>query len=276
MIILNSIEKLNCDTVITIGNFDGVHIGHRKLIEETKIMAKETNAKSLVFSFCPHTVQILKDPSFKTIFTNTERRLIFKNLDIDYLLEYQFNKTNAKTKSIDFLKLITKNLNCRGLVLGNDYKFGSDNTKNILEKSFSSLLIKKMSYIITDEKNKLSSTYIRSLITEKKFSVAEKFLNGKYFIMNKIMYEKKYSNASHIINFISSKNKLLPPDGLYETTTLIQNKKYKSITIVRNKFCIVQTHILNFSKNIYDQTAIAIVYFNKFICNTTKFDLFSR
>jgi riboflavin kinase/FMN adenylyltransferase len=275
MLILNKLEKLDCKTVITIGNFDGVHIGHRKLIEKTKIMAKKLNAKSLVFSFCPHTLQILKDTSFKTIYTNDERRLILSGLNIDYLLEMPFDFNIAKMKTDEFLNLIIENLNCIALVIGNNYKFGCDNSNFAMQKYKNKIVIENVESVTFDNE-KLSSSYIRKLVKEKKIEQLEKLLGAKYFIMEKILHGQKRCVAFPTINFITDKNKLLPGDGVYYTTTLINNYKYKSLTnigynpTVENEFRSVETHILDFSKDVYGQNAI--VYFNEFIRGEIKFD----
>ena len=275
MIVLNKIKKLPCNTVITIGNFDGVHLGHRLLIEKTKSMAKKMNAKSLVFSFCPHTMQILKDPSFKTIYTANEKRFVISKLNIDYLLEFPFNFDIAKMKSIDFLNLLIENLNCIAIITGSDYKFGNDNSNSALENFKDKIVIKNINDINFDSK-KISSTYIRSIIQEKNFTQIEKLLGQKYFVMDKIIHGLKRNISFPTINFMPNKNKLLPPDGVYFTTTLINNSKYKSLTnigfnpTVQNSFRSVETHILDFSENIYGHTAV--VYFNKFIRPEIKFN----
>ncbi len=236
MIILNKVEKLNCDTVITLGNFDGVHIGHRKLIEETKVLAKKMNAKSLVFSFFSHTNQVLENSKFKTIFTRNEKIFILKSLGIDYFLEILFDKTVAQIKSQEFLNLLIKNLNCKALVLGNDCKFGSDKSK------YESKFIKRISDVTFDGK-KISSSYIRSLIQQKNFILAEKLLGGKYFIM-----QKKSDN-----NF---ENKLLPPNGSYSTKIFVDNREFNVITDIDSRNQIVK---INTPQKIFSKPAL--IYF---------------
>ena len=93
MIVLNNFceRSFNFRTVITIGNFDGVHAGHRFLLKKTGELAKKLNAKSLVFSFWPNTKKVLFDNKFKSIFDRYEKRLVLKNLAIDYLFEFDFD-----------------------------------------------------------------------------------------------------------------------------------------------------------------------------------------
>ena len=275
MIVLKNFEKLPCKTVITIGNFDGVHIAHRLLIEKTKSVAKQMNAKSLVFSFCPHTKQILSDPDFKTIYTTDEKRFLLSKLNIDYLMELPFNLDIANLNSVQFLNLLTQNLNCIGIVTGSDFKIGNDNFYPTFRNLKNNLVIENVSNINFGRK-KISSTYIRKLLVQKDLDQIEKMLGQKYFVMDKVIHGLKRNISLPTINFIPDKNKLLPPDGVYFTTVCINNIYYKGVTnigfnpTVNNNFRCIETHILDFKQNIYGQSVF--VYFNKFIRPEIKFD----
>lgn len=272
MIVLDKIldldSCLDSKTVITIGNFDGVHIGHRKLIKKTIDLAKKFSAKSLVFSFWPHTRQVLLNKDFKTIFNKYERREILKSLDINYLVEFDFNSQTKKIKTHEFIRLLIKKLNCIGLVLGNDFKFGCDNTKKVLDvyKNIykNLILIKKLDDVFINKNIKVSSTYIRKLIKQKKFRPVEKLLCQKYFISAQ---PKKIFNK--IIKFDLGldlkKNKLLPPDGSYETNILINNQKYKAQTkIISQRYVLAKIfgHIKNNFKDKFKENACLLkIYF---------------
>ena len=183
MIVLNGIVERNFNfnfkTVITVGNFDGVHAGHRFLLKKTSELAKKLNAKSLVFSFWPNTKKILFDNKFKSIFDRDERRLILKNLAIDYLFEFDFDYEKKNIRSRDFLEMLIKKFNCVGLVLGEDFKFGCDDSKKILCE------YKSLNVIVTKKKLNVSSSKIRNLILDRKFGAVKKLMCENYFVYKK-------------------------------------------------------------------------------------------
>jgi len=266
MIVLDKIWDsdfcLDFKTVITIGNFDGVHIGHRKLIKKTINLAKKFNAKSLVFSFWPHTRQVLLSKDFNTIFNKYERREILKSLNIDYLVEFDFNSQTKKIKTQEFIRILIKKLNCVGLVFGNDFKFGCDNTKKILElyktryKNF--ILIKKLDDVFLNKNIKVSSTYIRKLIKQKKFRLVEKLLCQKYFIS---VQPKKIFNNIIKFDLDLKKNKLLPPDGFYETNILINNQKYKTQTKIISQRYVLAKVFRHIKNNFKENVCLLKIYF---------------
>ena len=230
MIILNSADKVkfNFKTVITIGNFDGVHVGHKLLINQTRDLAKKLNAKSLVFCFWPNTKKILCDSRFKCICDKYERRLIIKNLGIDYLFEFDFDDKKKNMRSKDFLDMLIKNFNCIGLVLGEDYKFGCDDSQRILcdYKNLNVQVIKKQWGI--------SSSYIRNLILKKNFFLANKMLCENYFILKR---NAEINNKKLV--FEVCEDKLLPPDGIHKTKILLENSFYICKTEIKNKKKII-------------------------------------
>lgn len=230
MVILNSADKakLNFKTVITIGNFDGVHIGHRLLINKTRDLARKLNAKSLVFCFWPNTKKILCDNRFKCICDKYERRLIIKNLGIDYLFEFDFDCEKKKLKSKYFLDMLIKRFNCIGLVLGEDYKFGCDDSQKILCE------YKNLNVQVIKKKWGINSSCIRNLILEKNFVLANKALCENYFVLKK---KAEINNKKLIFNVCE--DKLLPPNGTYKTKILVKNSFYTCETEIINQKKII-------------------------------------
>ena len=232
MIVLNGIVERNFNfnfkTVITVGNFDGVHAGHRFLLKKTGELAKKLNAKSLVFSFWPNTKKILFDNKFKSIFDRYERRLILKNLAIDYLFEFDFDYEKKNIRSRDFLEMLIKKFNCVGLVLGEDFKFGCDDSKKILCE------YKSLNVIVTKKKLNVSSSKIRNLILDRKFGAVKKLMCENYFV-----YKKNVRMVGRKIIFFADENKLLPPDGIYKTKVLIDGKIFYAVAeiIEKRKIC---------------------------------------
>lgn len=265
--------------ILTLGNFDGVHVGHRKLIAKAKRLAAQLNAKTMLLVFEPHTNIVLRDEQFKTILTSLERDEIVSQLSIDTFAKQPFDLKLAATFSYTFIKTIIETYNCKGIVLGERFKFGCDDSADALNRiAFEkSITVLKVSDEITSSGQVISSSYIRSLITSQNFTEATKLLTAPYFISGEVVHG---NNLGHTIGFptanlIPHKNKLLPPDGVYATRTIIDGVKYNSITSIGYNPTInnferrVETHILHFDKNIYGKT-IRVEFYN-FLHQQMKF-----
>ena len=124
--------------------------------------------------------------------------------------------------------MLIKKFNCVGLVLGEDFKFGCDDSKKILCE------YKNLNVIVIKKKLNVSSSKIRNLILNKKFDVAKKLMCGDYFI-----YKKNVEMVGRKIIFLVDENKLLPPDGIYKTKILIGGKIFDAVTeiIEKRKIC---------------------------------------
>jgi riboflavin kinase/FMN adenylyltransferase len=181
MKILTSIyEKYDLPCNITIGVFDGIHLGHQYILKKLK----EKPGKSIVITFKNHPLEILnplKKPS--PIYSLDEKIELLKSFDIDIVILLEFTKDFSNLDYLDFFKILKSNFSFTNFIVGEDVKIGKKqmgDKKSIKTAEnlygFKAEFLKKIKY----EKKIISSSWIRKLIDEKKYSLVEKLLNRKY------------------------------------------------------------------------------------------------
>lgn len=274
-------DKIN-GTVVTIGNFDGLHKGHKMLIDTVCLYANKLGMNSIIVTFAPHPTKILMPHKhFSYIFTDEEKECEMKRQNIDYLIKYPFTEEFSNLDGTSFVKMIKEGLNCKILVVGSDYSFGKNKVRGIdalnqIAQKFDIEIIEVKDILNGDKR--ISSTYIKELIQNRQIKKVNELLGKKYFIRGKVVEGNKLGRTIGFptANIIPHKNKYLPQDGVYITTTKIENKMFNSITnvgtnpTVNNKIKTVETNIFDFEGNLYDETIE--VYFLDFIREVKKFD----
>ena len=273
---MKTVKQTTCKTVVTIGNFDGLHKGHLKLIQKTKKIAKQHNLKSLVCSFNCNT------KGAQTIFSGTELREYLTFLEIDYFSNLDFSGEVKHLSCEEFVKLFLKQrFSARYVVVGENFRFGTNqsgdiNTLKELGKQYGfSVIVMMMSKV---QKQHLSSTLIRKWLSEGKITYANRFMFSPFSLTGTV---KKGYSAGHSIlqvptaNFLMPKNGVSIPLGVYITTTEIDKKTYPSITNIGyaptlpKKNPTAETYILNFSEDIYGKRMK--ISFRKYIRKERKF-----
>lgn len=274
-------EFTSSPCVVVLGNFDGIHIGHRKLICKALQLSRELGLKSLVLTFDPHPSFVLanKEP-VDLIYLRCEKERILK--DIDVFVEYPYDLDTAKMTPENFVeKVIAGQLNAKYVVVGKDYRFGHKRKGDIglLEKlssvyGYELVTIDKIEY----DGNIVSSTWIREEIKKGNITLANKLLGANFSIKGKVVEGKK--NGKKFLyptaNIIPHRYKVLPPNGVYYSHIYVNNQKYHSITNIginptlNGQQKVVETHILDFDEDIYGQTVI--VELIEFIRKEKKFN----
>ena len=275
-------EKENQKTVVTIGNFDGIHIGHKKLITTTRKCALEKNLKSIVITFSPHPLEIVKNNMpFYYIFSEEEKNIEMEKENIDFFIKYPFTKDFSNISPEKFVDILIEKLNCKILVVGEDYCFGKDRSGNVdILKQLGEqkgIQVVKISNIVIDGE-RVSSSIIRECINNRNIKKANLLLNKPYYIFGQVVEGNKLGRTIGFptANIIPPKNKLLPPDGVYITKTKYNNKLYDSITnigtnpTVNNTHRTIETYIFDFNQNLYNQNIE--VYFYDWIRSVKKFN----
>ena len=174
---LNTKSNFNQENLcITIGNFDGLHIGHQFVINKLIEEAKKSNLQSAVMSFTPHPREFFSQS--KKVFninTKNEKLNILKSIGIDIYIDFDFNDELANLSAKDFIKkIIIEKLNVEKIIIGSDFKFGKNRTGNLetlreLSKSFKFNLVVIDILSTKETKNKFSSSHIRNMIIEGNF-----------------------------------------------------------------------------------------------------------
>lgn len=254
--------------VVTVGTFDGLHLGHRKIIEKLKEIAKKTGGESVVFSFWPHPKKVIKtNKQIKLLDSLEEKIQHFKNAGIDHLILYRFDNEFAQMNYKDFVeKILVNKLNAKTLAIGYDHKFGKDRSgefSKLLEiKEKYGLEIKKIeAYSL--ENNNISSTKIRNALQEGNVYLANKYLGYYYSLSGIIIQGKKIGRK---LGFPTANiqlifpEKLIPAKGVYAVNVFYKNEKHYGMLNIGNKPTVdtmqdinIEVHIFNFNMDIYNK-----------------------
>ncbi len=271
---------------ITVGTFDGVHLGHIQIFNKLKKKARSINGESVVVTFWPHPKMVLgsKDHKIKMINTIDEKIKLIEEQEIDHLIILKFTKTFAKLSSCEFIEqYLYSKLNIKALIVGYDHHFGKDREGNFeaLSKCAKkyNFAIEKVEAFSLDNEN-ISSTLIRGTIRKGEIETTNAYLSKNYFISGEIIGGEKIGRnigfpTANI--YISESYKIIPIRGVYAVETEIHGKRYAGMlnigykpTVNNNKSnCSIEVHILNFKADIYNERIR--VYFHKRIRSEIKF-----
>lgn len=251
---------------VALGNFDGVHIGHQKLIQHLLLKSKSRKLESCVYTFMNHTIPVISEGSTMKYITSLDvKQQIFNHLGIDFLYLDNFSKELMGLSPKDFVeKILVKKLNCKEAIVGFDYRFGhkAEGDVNLLQE-LAKLYDFQVTVIdpVTIDKEKVSSSNIRKYLVDGNIEKVNSFL-GRYFsLYNKVIHgdargtKLGYPTANIDIDPLQ----LLPKAGVYGTLIKINNKTYMGATFIGTKPTFesytpsVETFILDFEGNLYNQ-----------------------
>lgn len=264
--------KIEEPTAVTLGNFDGIHLGHQKLIDTVKEYARRDKMKSVVFSFYPHPVTVFgKKKNFSTMLDTAEKKFVLENMGIDILIQYPFTLDFASMEPEAFFDMLLAKTNCKVLVVGENYFFGKNKAGDC--QTLKELGAKKGVLVIgipSVEKGgeRVSSTRVRGLIRNAHMEQVNELLSKPYFVIGKVADGEKRGRKMDFptINVVTSDEKLLPPNGVYLTRVALNGKLYTSMTNVG--VCPtfdgcerrVETNIFDFDEVIYGEEVMICFY----------------
>lgn len=257
----------NKDTVITIGTFDGVHIGHQKIIQRLIEVGKTKDLTPTILSFFPHPRMVLqKDANIKLLNTLEEKKNILKQFGLDNLIIKKFTQEFSRLTAEEFVEtVLVKQLNAKYIIIGYDHQFGRNRTANINDlKNFGNQYGFEVEEITAQDIDdvSVSSTKIRKALTEGDITTANNFLGYPFIISGTV---EKGKGLGRTINFptaniaVSEDYKLIPKQGVYIVKTNINNEIiYGMMNIgtnptVNGKTQTIEVHFFNFKNNIYNQ-----------------------
>lgn len=274
--------KLLDQTIVILGNFDGIHIGHQKLFQTAKNVAKEKGLKTVLFSFYPHPTWILGTNPKSLLMSKEEKREKIEKLGIDIYVEYPFSFDFSQLSAHEFItEIFLKKLNGQAVVIGNNYFFGKDKQGNVAYMHQLGARYNFEVFVVNEIKhNKItvSSTYIRDLILKGKINLANELLGDFYTVKGIVTKGKQIGRTLGFptINIIPGKIKVLPPNGAYVMKIYLLGQEYYGIANVGYNPTVngdvrkIETHIFNFSKDVYGKDAV--VEFLEYIRPETKFN----
>ena len=271
-------------TIVTIGTYDGVHLGHQKILHKIAEQANQLNYESVVLTFFPHPRMVLgKDTTIKLLNTLEEKEKFIAATGIDHLIIQKFDEAFSNLSAADFVKkVLVDQLNIGKIIIGYDHKFGKGRTADIHDLTqFGKQFGFEVEQISAEEIGSItvSSTKVRNSLLDGNIALANQFLGQPYEFSGKIVEGKKIGRT---IDFptanieIGETYKLLPKNGVYIVTALIQNKNVQGMMNIGTNPTIgenmqsIEVHFFNFNQDIYNQN-ITIQIIEK-IREEAKFD----
>lgn len=289
MKIYHDFEHINeiPNPVLTIGTFDGVHLGHQKIIAYLNREAQKINGESVLFTFFPHPRMVLNPDNhgIKLIQTQEEKLEKLEKTGLQNIIIHPFTTEFSQLSALEFVHdFLVRKLHVKHLVIGYDHQFGKNREGRI---EFLKSVAPEFGFGITeisaeeiDEVN-ISSTKIRNAILSGEIETANLFLGAPFNIRGKVIHgkEKGRTFGFPTANLdLKSNLKLLPPDGIYVVNVILENNETHSgilsigtnPTISDNNKRTVEVYILDFSGNLYG--TVLDVELLHFIRPSLKFD----
>jgi riboflavin kinase/FMN adenylyltransferase len=261
------IKKTPSFKVLTIGTFDGVHLGHQKILKRVGDLSKKKKIKSAVLTFFPHPRMVLEqNKSIKLLNTIKERAALLSNFGIDEICIKTFTKDFANLSARDYVKsILVDELNTKQIVIGYDHHFGKNRTANIDDlKGFAKEFDFEIEEILAQdiEDVTVSSTKIRNALDNGDVKLANAYLGYNYFLTGKVIRGHSIGKTIGFPTaniFIEEDYKLIPKDGVYVIKAEINNSlvfgmmNIGSNPTIDNKPRSIEVHFFNFSDDIYKE-----------------------
>lgn len=254
--------------VLTLGMYDGVHIGHQTIINQLNQIADEIDGESVLLTFDPHPRMVLQpNCDLKFIYTLNEKEEALEKLGLDHLIIHPFTKEFSQLSSVEFVRdLLVNQINIHTLVIGYDHHFGKNREGNyeqleILSKEFGFNLVQIEAVDCNDIA--VSSTKVRNALIEGNIAYANKALNYHYPLSGEVVHGDKIGRTLGFptANLQVDPNKLIPKDGVYAVNVFVDNQKYLGLlsigfreTVTNSREHRVEVNILDFNQDIYGET----------------------
>lgn len=261
-------------SVVVIGKFDGIHKGHKFLLEKAIEVSRQNGWQVVVFTFMP------TNAKQSVLMTSKERSAYLETIGIDVLIECSFEAVRD-IEAIDFLeKILWKQLQMRCLIAGTDCGFGKNRTGNakmavafMENKGQKAYIYDKLEY----DGKPISSTFVRNMVCEGQMELAEKLLGHPYYFEGVVVKGNQLGRTMNFptMNLIIPDSKVVPPFGVYESVVSIDDEDYIGITNIGVKptvganFIGVETYVFDYSKDAYEK--VIKVSLKKFIRKEMKF-----
>jgi len=267
MEIITDIEKMNLnkDTAVAIGKFDGLHLGHRRLLKEI-LDQKKNGLAACVFTFHPAPAVLFGHSDGRELMTREEKRALLADMGVDILIEFPLTMHTAAIPAETFVaEILVKQMHVRFIAAGTDLSFGAGGKGD-------AALLKEMEkdcgfQVKTIEKVRLgeqeiSSTYVREQLEAGNMMLVEKLLGRPYKITGTVVHGNRLGRTLGMptVNLLPPASKLLPPCGVYYSSVLYQGKYYRAIsnvgykpTVTDERVMGVETYLYDFHSDIYGE-----------------------
>ncbi|MGF7080864.1 bifunctional riboflavin kinase/FAD synthetase [Mucilaginibacter sp. UYCu711] len=257
------------NVVVTIGTFDGVHLGHRKIISRIKELADATGGETVILTFFPHPRMILhpEDESIKLINTISEKAALLEQLGVDHLIITPFSRDFSNQSAEDYIRdVLVGKIGTKKIVIGYDHRFGKDRRGGLsdllqLAPIYGYEVIQIPEQDINDVA--VSSTRIREALLVADIDLANQFLGYPFFITGKVI---RGDQIGRQIGYptaniqVEERYKLIPADGIFAVKVQHSGTEYKGMAYIGSRPTIngmnrnIEVNLFDFDKEIYNET----------------------
>ena len=259
-----NLEQLPC--VVTIGNFDGVHLGHQALLTEVKKRAHDLKLESAVITFEPNPKDYFSQSKPQTRISSLREKIeLFNEIKIDRVHIIKFNQEFSNLTANEFISVLIKKFKVKEIIIGEDFCFGRGREGSIKQLSASSMKLNIKNKILMDGK-RISSTLIRNLLANDKLDEANKYIGRPYSISGKVVHgEKRGRKIGFPTANIHMRHNRPPLKGVFAVK--FQNHFGVANLGIRpsikgEKKLQLEVHLLNFSSDLYGQH-VSVIFLKK-------------
>lgn len=262
--------RIEKPSILTIGTFDGVHLGHQKILKKLNELKQRTGLNSVILTFDPHPRKVLfpEQKDLKLITTTDEKLALLEKNGIDITVVYPFSKNFAQMDAQAYIRdILMKSLKVKHLIIGYDHKFGKDRDGDIKTlKTYSKEFnyeVEEISVQDIDNIN-VSSSKIREALNKGEIELANKYLGYEFFITGSVVKGKQlgrtlgYPTANLQTN---DPDKMIPSIGVYLVNVKLDQEEFhgmlsigKNPTTDTDELVKIEVNIFNFDKDIYNKT----------------------
>ena len=269
MKIFHSIKSFSAakPTIVTIGTFDGVHLGHKKILEQITKSAHDLNCESLVLTFFPHPRMVLQeDTEMKQLNTLDEKIELLDNLGIDNLIVHPFDKEFSRLTAEEFVKEVLVDVfKIKKIIIGHDHRFGRNRTANIDDLiDFGETYGFEVEQISAEEINEvsISSTKIRNALLEGNIELATTYLGYNYSLTGIISKGKQLGTTIGYPTAnikIEEDYKLIPLNGVYVAKSILNEKPIFGMMNIGTRPTVdgttktIEINFFDFKQDLYEQ-----------------------
>jgi riboflavin kinase/FMN adenylyltransferase len=272
---------------VTTGTFDGVHLGHRVILEKIIQQAKAEGGESVLLTFYPHPRMVLfpDDTNLKLLTTQPEKIKLLEEIGLDHLIIQKFTPDFSRMQAYDYVRdILVNKIGVHKLIIGYDHQFGRNREGSIDQlRELTPLFNFKIEEIPAQDIDtvKISSTKIRRALIDGDIQQADRYLGYPYSLSGEVIHGNQLGRTigfktANIL--VSNKNKLIPGDGVYAVKVCLQDKEHQGMMNIGRRPTVenpdagitIEVHIFNFDEDLYNK--VITVKFLKRVRDEKKFD----
>ncbi|MEL1244721.1 bifunctional riboflavin kinase/FAD synthetase [Flavobacterium sp. DGU11] len=276
MKIFNSIQEFSspAKTIVTLGTFDGVHKGHKSILDRLITSSRSSGCESLVLTFFPHPRMVLQQNSeIKLLSTIEEKAQLLENYGLDNLIVHPFDLAFSRLTAEEFVKdILVDRLNICKIIIGHDHRFGRNRTANIDDLirfgNDYGFEVEKISALEVNETS-VSSTKIRNALTVGDIETANTFLGYPYFMTGIVVKGKQLGRTIGFPTaniYIKEDYKLIPANGVYAASAVIDGNVVHGMMNIGTRPTVggtersIEIHFFDLDKDLYNKEVRVSIY----------------